>query len=97
MQLRRPADIGQLIREHRRQQGLDQAELAQRIHVSRQWVVEVEKGKPRAEIGLILRALNALGLYLSAQSEAQPSPLTTDKIPSIDIDAVLDDLRQHRP
>lgn len=57
-----PLDIGLGIRQHRRRLGLDQAELARRVGVSRQWIVEVERGKPRAEIGLILRTLGALEL-----------------------------------
>ena len=57
-------DIGLVIRERRRELHLDQRGLAERIGVSRQWVVAVEKGKPRAEIGLILRTLRALDLHV---------------------------------
>jgi HTH-type transcriptional regulator/antitoxin HipB len=32
--------------------GLDQKSLAQKVGVSRQWIVAVEHAKPRAEIGL---------------------------------------------
>ena len=53
-------DIGLIIRERRRKLGLDQGELARRIKVSRQWVLEVEKGKPRAKIGFVLRARDAM-------------------------------------
>ena len=34
------------------QLGLDQAELAEKAGTSRKWLIEVEQGKPRAEIGL---------------------------------------------
>jgi HTH-type transcriptional regulator/antitoxin HipB len=90
--LRTPLDVGCAIRDQRRRLGLDQAELAQRIGVSRKWVIDVEKGKPRAEIGLILRALDALGLRLSLnpdQTPASPPP----PVLSVDIDGVLDRLR----
>ena len=60
MLARNATDIGLIMRERRRKLGLDQGELARRIKVSRQWIVEIEKGKPRAEIGLVLRALDAL-------------------------------------
>ena len=103
MLIRTPIEIGLMIRERRRSLGLDQEELAGRAGVSRQWIVEIEKGKPRAEIGLVLRTLNALGLGLSVdaadelggaeapQADSIPSP-----IPSIDIDGLLDDLAANR-
>jgi HTH-type transcriptional regulator/antitoxin HipB len=42
--------------------GLDQAELASRVGVSRQWLIQVEKGKAGATIGLLLRLMNALDM-----------------------------------
>ncbi len=42
------------------QLGLDQASLATRVGVSRQWIVAVEAGKARAEVGLVLRTLTAV-------------------------------------
>jgi HTH-type transcriptional regulator/antitoxin HipB len=62
MRVRTPQDIGLTIRDRRIARGLDQAELARRVGVSRQWLVEIEKGKPRAEVGLVLRALRELDL-----------------------------------
>lgn len=62
MRVRTPQDIGLAIRDRRIELGLDQAELARRVGVSRQWLVEIERGKPRAEIGLLLRALRELEL-----------------------------------
>jgi HTH-type transcriptional regulator/antitoxin HipB len=66
MRIRTPVDLGALIRERRIKLGLDQRSLAQKVGVSRQWIVEVEKGKPRAEIGLLLRTIAALGISLAA-------------------------------
>jgi len=96
MLLRTPKDLGAAIRERRRHLGLDQHELAEKIDVSRQWVVEVEKGKPRAEMALVLRALDALGLALSI------APTTTgDSGPAhagrIDIDRIVDKARESEP
>jgi HTH-type transcriptional regulator/antitoxin HipB len=65
--IRTATDIGLVLRERRRALGLDQATLAKRIGASRQWVVEIERGKPRAEIGLVLAAFRALGLSLIAE------------------------------
>jgi HTH-type transcriptional regulator/antitoxin HipB len=67
MNLRNATDVGLVIRERRRALGLDQATLAARIGVSRQWVVAIERGKPRAEVGLVLTALRVLGLSVRAE------------------------------
>jgi HTH-type transcriptional regulator/antitoxin HipB len=92
MLIRTPRELGAIIRDHRRQQGLDQQELASKIGVSRQWVVEVEKGKPRAEVGLVLRALDALGVILSL---ARPQPTkTAETEPEIDIDQIVDNAKR---
>ena len=42
------ADIGAIIRARRRKLGLGQAALAKRVGVGREWIVDVEQGKPRA-------------------------------------------------
>jgi HTH-type transcriptional regulator / antitoxin HipB len=66
MLIRTPADLGAVIRDRRKQLGLDQSALAKRIGVSRQWVIEVERGHPRAAMNLVLRAIDALGIRLDA-------------------------------
>ena len=68
MILRTPSDLGLLIRDRRKSLGLDQRELAEKVGVSRLWIIEIEKGKPRAEIGLVMRTLLALA----------PMPFTYD-------------------
>ena len=87
MLLRTPIDLGSAIRERRRELHLDQSELAQQVGVSRKWIIDAEKGKPRAEIGLLLRTLNVLGLRLSL---GVPPPLGDSAVPAVDIDAILD-------
>lgn len=96
MFIRTPQDIGALLRETRKKAGLGQAELARRIGVSRQWVVEVERGKPRAEIGLVLRALNTLGNPLHAGLATTYNRVADapDTAIDIDIDAIVDAARQ---
>lgn len=94
MQIRTPQDIGAIVREGRQQAGLDQAELARRAGVSRQWLVEMERGKPRAEIGLILRVFNALGLPL--HSGSTPYVAGVADAPGPDIDAIVDAARLPR-
>ena len=80
MLTRTPADLGAVIRDRRKQLKLDQAAFAKQIGVSRQWVIEIERGHPRAELGLVLRAIDALGIRLDAdiaQANA-PRPNTVD-------------------
>ena len=71
--------------------GMDQGSLARKVGVSRQWIVEAEKGKPRAEVGLMLRTLNALGVSLDiclddgtrprrGEAGGAPDPLDIDAI-----------------
>lgn len=91
MQLRSAKDIGVFIRDQRKKQKLDQAELAEKIGVNRRWVLEVERGKPRAEIGLVLKTLHALGLTLSAESElAARHGVAKGEIDPIDIDDIVE-------
>ena len=66
MLVRTPADLGAVIRDRRKQLKLDQAAFAKRIGVSRQWIIEIEHGHPRAELALVLRAIDALDIQLDA-------------------------------
>ena len=77
--------------------GWTQSDLARRIGLSRQWVVAVEKGRRGAEIGLVLGALNLLGVPLRAESEPTSKPRRgMASFPSVDIDAVIDAHRKRR-
>ena len=59
MQIRTPLDLGLAIRDRRRRLKLSQTELARKAGVGRQWVVAIEHGKSRAELGLVLLTLSA--------------------------------------
>jgi HTH-type transcriptional regulator/antitoxin HipB len=81
-------DVGNIIRQRRKALGWDQARLASECGVSRQWVVDIEKGKPRAELQLVLRVMNVLGLKLAAvDQQAEAARIT---IPSAGLDDILD-------
>ena len=90
MQVRAPSDLGQAIRQRRKQLGLDQRSLAERVGVSRQWIVEIEKGKPRAELGLVLRTLKALELQLEIGNPSVPRRATAGEV---DLDALIEKAR----
>lgn len=64
MKVRSIRDLAAAVRGRRRDLGLSQAELAARAGVSRKWIYQFEAGKPTAELRLILRVLDALGLVL---------------------------------
>lgn len=74
MRIRTAREIGLLARDRRKAVGLSQAELAERAGASREWVRQLESGKPGLELGLTLRALGALGIQLEAQSEPSVKP-----------------------
>jgi HTH-type transcriptional regulator/antitoxin HipB len=92
MLLRTPVDLGSAIRDRRQQLNLDQSDLAKQVGVSRKWIIDAEKGKPRAEIGLILRTLDVLGLRLSL--EPGQLLLSGEGMPIADIDEILDRTRE---
>ncbi len=96
--LRTPADFGALIRERRRALGLGQSELAERIGVSRLWVNQVERGKPGAGLGLILRALADLDVELRAETRSSDAR-AADAAPVVtpDINAIVAGARRKHP
>lgn len=94
MTIRTPADLGSLIRNTRKALRLDQSTLAKKIGVSRLWLVEIEKGKPRAEIGLVLRTLDALHLTLSATTSENRPPKRSQS--TVDIDEIVAAARRPR-
>lgn len=58
--------LGVTIRQARKRQALTQAELAQMADVSRSFIIELEDGHPRAELGKVLSVLKALDAPLAA-------------------------------
>lgn len=94
--LRTPADIGALLRARRRELSMDQVTLAKNIGVSRLWVSQIERGKPGANLGLVLRALSAVGITLTGIEGSLSSKSAVPDItwpPTIDINAIIDRAR----
>jgi HTH-type transcriptional regulator / antitoxin HipB len=82
-------DLAALTRGRRLELGLSQAELAARAHVSRQWVSAFESGKATAEVGLVIRLLDALALRMTVTEPGVSGPA---RGPSpVDLDALLDE------
>jgi HTH-type transcriptional regulator/antitoxin HipB len=71
--LRNPEQLGRFIRLKRQEKQLSQSALAERLGVERKWVIHLEAGNSKAEFGLVLKALDALGLRASLTDENQPA------------------------
>jgi HTH-type transcriptional regulator / antitoxin HipB len=93
MLIRTPADLGAVIRDRRKHLKFDQAAFAKRIGVSRQWIIQIEHGHPRAELALVLRALDALDIRIDADVEKTQRR----RQGAIDIDAIVAKAKRRRP
>jgi HTH-type transcriptional regulator/antitoxin HipB len=85
-------DLAAAVRGRRLALGLTQAELADRIGVSRDWVNYFESGKPTVELILVLRVLEGLDLTLDV-SEPGNVRASHEAGPT-DLDALLDEYRK---
>ena len=95
MQIRTPLDLGLVIRDRRRKLKLSQTDLARKAGVGRQWVVAIEHGKSRAELGLVLRTLSALDLPLTIDPGPRRLP-SSDDVDAVDIDAIVNAAKEDR-
>lgn len=64
--------LGSLIRETRKAQGLRQPDLAGACGTSVRFVVELERGKPTARVGKVLHVLGMLGLQIDITPGRRP-------------------------
>ena len=88
LRIRTPKDIGALIRERRLALGLDQGELAKKAGVSRLWINQVERGKPGASLGLVLRTFAATGIELFAET-GEPAGEAAEPVKTPDVSAIV--------
>ena len=94
--IRTANDLGLVIKAKRKQLDLGQADLADKIGVSRRWLNQIEQGKSGASIGLLLKALAALGLELAVIDPSDDQQKHVDIVPLFmtpDIDEVINDHR----
>ncbi len=87
--IRNATDIGALIADRRRKLGMNQGQLAVKVGVSRLWVNQIEGGKSGAAVGLVLKALMALDLTISAESAGHAGAPDLEPITSADINAIV--------
>lgn len=63
-----PEQLGTLIRQVRKRQGITQEDLSALIGVGPRLIGEIERGKPTAEIGKVFHLLAGLGLVISVST-----------------------------
>jgi len=63
-------ELGQFVRDQRKRLGMSQQKLGQAVGVSRHWVIAMERGNAGAELGLVLKALAAVGLRVDVRGDA---------------------------
>ncbi len=69
--IRSAEDLGLVIRAVRKSRGVRQDDLASTVKVSKQFAVDVERGKPTVQFGRVLLLLKELGIALSVDMDAQ--------------------------
>lgn len=94
MNVSTPTHVGAAIRDRRKQLRMTQEDLARRVGTTRRWVSTVEHGNPGAELGLILKALGALGLTVDLDDGSTERVAEVPAPP--DIDAVVNRARGRR-
>lgn len=62
---RKPQDVGAVIRAVREDAGISQAELAERLAFSRDYMVDLESGKPTVQLTRLFRVLHELGITVT--------------------------------
>jgi HTH-type transcriptional regulator / antitoxin HipB len=92
MIVRNSRELGHLIRDHRTRRGLTQAQLAAQTGASRKWIIDLESGKRAADLSLVFRTLNALGLELDVRDRST----RTVRGGQVDLDAIIDSSRKGR-
>ena len=84
--LRSAEHLGSAIRLKRKEKGLSQNALAERLGVERKWVIRLEAGNHKAEFALVLQALDLVGLRVllrdpgSSDQKKHPEPSRLDEV-----------------
>jgi HTH-type transcriptional regulator / antitoxin HipB len=74
MQLRNLTQLGALIRQRRGEQGMTQQQLAERIGVTRRWVVQVESGNGNPTTNHLFKCLDVLGIQIGELPQQTDTP-----------------------
>lgn len=74
-----PGNMGVVLRDMRKQQGLTQAELGRRVGLDQKKVSLLENGNPNCRLDSLFRLLSALGAGLVVQPKIELTPPGTDR------------------
>lgn len=66
------ADLGRLVRDKRRKDGLTQVEAAALCGIGTRFLSDLENGKPTIELGKVLQVVQGLGLELRIEPRGWP-------------------------
>lgn len=71
--MRNEIELGHALKAERLRRGMTQAELAELAHVSRAFIIGIERGTAhRAEIGRVFRVIRALGFGVTMLQDETP-------------------------
>jgi y4mF family transcriptional regulator len=82
MEVHSVRELAVVVRSLRREKGWTQATLAREAGVGREWVIHLEKARPRVEFGLVMATIKALGVRLKVEPHAPVEP-------DIDLEEIL--------
>lgn len=71
IEIRTSTQLGQAVRERRKQLGLKQMDAAGLVGVGVRFFSELEKGKPTLEINKVIQVLHGLGLSLVLNKKSE--------------------------
>ncbi len=66
------ADLGRLVRDKRRKDGLTQVDAAALCGIGTRFLSDLENGKPTIELGKVLQVMQGLGLELWIEPRGWP-------------------------
>ena len=69
--------LGAMIKAARLERGMSQAELSQRLGMSRYTVIALEKGEPKVGVGTVFEAATIVGIPLLAGDQRELNKLAT--------------------
>ncbi len=69
--------LGAMIKAARLEHGMSQAELSERLGVSRYTVIALEKGEPKVGVGTVFEAATIVGIPLLARDQGELNKLAT--------------------
>ncbi|HHJ19733.1 MAG TPA: XRE family transcriptional regulator [Gammaproteobacteria bacterium] len=69
--------LGAMIKAARLERGMSQAELSERLGVSRYTVIALEKGEPKVGVGTVFEAATVVGIPLLASDQHEFNKLAT--------------------